>query len=196
MIDQRGRRWLMLGLRRTSYAICLILAHFGTSGCSRDAGGVDEAVIDKPPIVELDPQADRPVTYFPRDTRTRDTEVDRFIDHVLTICEKGDYDGFRQAFGTAYQAPSPEEFARVWHGVEEIRVEVIYEEPADPPRYFVYGHVRFREEDRRGRVDRPFVIMLFREVDRWRLAPAPSEIVARIMAQATQPAGAGRPGPS
>jgi len=169
--------------------IAIIVA--GSTGgckCGRDVI-VEDAMIDDVPLVEEKPDANPPRVNFPRSSQTDDVILNRFIEEVLMACERGDYDKFRQAFGTAYNPTSREDFRLYWENVETITVAGVYpnQQKKDSPEYFLHTVVRLREPDRKGRQTRDAVVVLFKELGEWRLVPATNEIIRRVRAASTQP---------
>ena len=129
-----------------------------------------------------------PVSFAP-ECRQKDATLNKFIQDALTICHRGDYDALRQLFGTAYEPISESDFKRVWRNVADIAVGQVYADQREPPRYYVVlAKVRLREADKEDRRERDIPIMVFQEGGRWRLGSAPSEVIDRMRAAASQPA--------
>lgn len=161
--------------------------------CSRDIEVDEGGGIDKPSISKGNPDAPRPEIEFPDTLRQQDESLNLFIEKALQVCHNGDYDAFRQLFGTSYNPPSDADFQRVWHGVKDIRIERIYRGKGDPPKYYVLAVVNLRKPDSKLREQRTAPLMVFQEQGRWRLGPAPGEVVERIHALETQPAATAEP---
>lgn len=126
---------------------------------------------------------------FPIRWRASDPEVNAFVESVLTIAAKGDYDGFRQLFAMAYTPPSRQEFQRAWESIESIRVAGLYgDRPGEPEKYYLHAVVDRRDPDGKVRLKLDRVVVVFKEANRWRLGPAPSEVIELIVRAATQPA--------
>jgi len=168
-------------------AALVVAGAMGGCRCSGQAG-VDEAKIDEPPLDKVYPNVDRPRAEFPRSCQTDDPTLNKFIGTILAVCERGDYDTFRQSFGTAYDPTEEKDFERFWRNVGEIRVAGIYPGKADPPEYYVHVVVRLREADRKGRQSRDAVVTVFQELGEWRIVPASKEIIQKVLAASTQPA--------
>lgn len=170
------------------WAAAMLAGSMGGCECQRDVAAVDDSAIGVEPITKQEPNAPRPDTHFPRNLQTDDPAFNKFIDHTLSVCEAGDYEGFRQLFGTTYSPTGQADFFRVWHGVQDIQVKAIYPGRPDPKEYFVHAVVRLREPDRRGREKRDAVLWAFLEAGEWRLGPAPKEIVGKVIAASSRPA--------
>ncbi|GEM_PF-782858 len=125
---------------------------------------------------------------FPEQWRASDQEVNAFVESVLTIAAKGDYDGFRQLFAMTHTPPSRQEFQRAWEAIEGIRVSGLYGDSPEPEKYYLHAVVDRRSPDGRGRTKLDRVVMLFKEAGRWRLGPAPGEVVDVIVRAASRPA--------
>lgn len=175
-------------LLRLLWSVGLAGCLVGGCRCSRDVAVDEGPEIDKKPIIEEDPDAPRPQIVFPADVRLEDPTLNAFIERVLQICYAGDYDGFRQLFGTAYQPTTESDFRRVWHGVKRIEVMRIYMGPGKEPRYFVLAKVHLREPDNKGREERDIRVMVFKEGSDWRVGPPPQEAIERLRALESQPA--------
>lgn len=163
---------------------CLV----GGCRCSRDVAVNEGPEIDKKPLIEADPDAPRPQIDFPADVRQEDPTLNAFVDRVLQICYQGDYDAFRQLFGTAYE-PTPEaDFKQVWLGVQSIEVTRIYPGPQKEPHYYVLAKVRLRKADGKGREDRSVPVMVFKEAGQWRVGPPPQGAIEQMRVLESQPA--------
>jgi len=174
-------------IREWPWATVLLAATLTGCECQSDEGLGGGAVIDIEAIVDKDPHAPRPRTDFPKEHQTQDPEVNRFIEHMLEVCERGDYDGFRQLFGTAQTPTGQDDFETVWKNVEKIRVMGLYpDRPDGPESYYAHAVVGLREPDRKGRHQRDVVVQLFSEASEWRMGPASAEIIDRIMSTASQ----------
>lgn len=172
-IRGRGRFKLMIGL------LSVVVGVAGCGGEAEERG----AVIDEDPIVKKDPEAESPLTYFARDRHTEDASVNAFILKALKACEEGSYDDFRQLFGITYTPPSLQEFERVWHNVAEIHVERVFEVPKEAPsekEYYVYGVVLLRRPDPQNRLERLFVLRIYREAEGWYMGQAEGEVGQKI----------------
>jgi hypothetical protein len=169
--------------------MALAAGSIGGCECSRDVAVNPDTQIDLPPIAEEYPEVPRPAVSFPPECRQKDATLNKFIQDALTICHRGDYDAFRQLFGTAYEPTSELDFKDVWSNVADITVCQVHADKRDPPRYYVvFAKVRLRKADKKDRREREIPIMVFQEGGRWRLGPAPSEVIDRMRAAASQPA--------
>lgn len=167
-----------------------VAGSLGGCRCGRDVK-VDEGVqIDRPAITEEEPGADPPKTTFPQRWRQDDATVNRFVQDALRICAHGNYDAFRELFGTDYSPPGERDFTRVWHNVREIRVASLRRDPRreGPGEYYLHFVVRLRQPDRKSRERRDVVVRLFQEAGRWRMGQAPREVVDKVLAASTRPA--------
>lgn len=180
---------------RTQALLRLFLVAFGFAGfpampgCSRDAGVDEGPEINKKPISEEDPEAPRPVVNFPPHLRQQDPTLNAFIEKVLTICSVGDYDAFRQLFGTAYQPTDEKQFRQVWYNVGSVDVMLVQAGRQKEPHYYVLAKVRLRTP-RNGRQERSVPVMVFKEADEWRVGPPPKAAIEELRALETQPASA------
>jgi len=180
---------LVRKLLKVAWTASLAACSIGGCECSRDVAVNEDTQIDLPAIVEENPEAPRPAVSFSPECRQEDPALNKFIQDALTICHRGDYDAFRQLFGTAYEPTSESDFKRVWSNVEDIAVREVRADKRDPPRYYVvFAKVRLRKADKKDRRERDIPIMVFQEGGRWRLGSAPSEVIDRMKAAASQPA--------
>ena len=193
---------------------CLVaLCVAGSSGCKRQGNTDADDQIHQPPITAANPKAESPEVIFPEPFKTDDVTVNEFIRKALETCRTGDYDTFRQLFGVTIQPPSDNQFVHVWQAVKEIRVadKVLSRqelaailaakqgkklptagEPSggrrEPSEYYVHVVVQLRRPDRRERTERQAVVSVFKEDEKWHMAPAASEIQGLILYPNTQPA--------
>jgi len=183
-------------LLRMLWAAALVGFLTGGCRCSRDAAVDDGPEINKKPIIEEEPEAPRPGVLFPSHLRQPDPTLNAFVEQVLTICYQGDYDAFRQLFGTSYQPTGEVEFRRVWHGVRSVEVIRIQAGPQKEPHYYLLAKVQLRAPDRRGRRERSVPVMVYKEGGQWRVGPPPQGVIDELRALETQPASgpATRPG--
>ncbi len=173
-----------------SWAAMLGACVLGGCRCSRDTPAPDGAQIDRPALVEQTPDAPRPAVLFPAKVHEGDASLNEFIGRVLQVCQLGDYDAFRQLFGSMYEPTSFANFRRIWPQVKEIEVQRIHAGPGDPPEvYVVEAQARLRQADRKGREAVNLPIMIFQESGHWRLGPVPRELRDRMGVAATAPDG-------
>ena len=176
--------------RWTGLMMVAAVAIGSTQGCrcGRDVNAVDDAVLDPPPLAEVDQAAPRPAIHFSPHLRSKDASLNQFIEQSLTICSTGDYDGFRSLFGMAYSPTPQDTFERLWHNVQDLTVLGMYQGRVDPPEYYLHVSVRLRQQDRKGREKGEVVVAIFREAGQWRLGPASKEIAAQVLRVSTRPA--------
>jgi len=172
------------------WIMALAACSIGGCECSRDVAVNPDTQIDLPPLAVENPQEPQPTVLFAPECRQEDATINKFIQDALTICHRGDYDAFRQLFGMAYEPTSESDFKRVWSNVAKIVVHRVHaDDKQDSPRYYVvFAKVRLRTADRENRLERDIPILVFQERGQWRLGPAPSEVIDRIRAAASQPA--------
>ncbi|MHC4444786.1 MAG: hypothetical protein ACYTF1_11725 [Planctomycetota bacterium] len=173
---------------RLVFGIFAVAGSMGGCECQRDVLVADGPEIEEPTMVELEPHAQRPMTHFSSDLHTEDVGLNKFVEKALTVCEQGDYDSFRQLFGTAYAPPEKQSFQRVWHNVRDIQVGKLLSARSNAELYYLHAVIRFRETDQKERTNRDLVLTIFKEEGDWRLGTASKEISNRILRiQATQP---------
>lgn len=186
----------MASFRRRGAGLLAILAFLaswtmGGCECSQDVAVSTGPRIDTPTIVEEKPDAPRPAVLFPDSLRAEDATLNRFVEEAMAVCRQGDYDRFRQLFGTAYEPVGLADFRRVWHDVESIEILSLHPAKGEPPRYYViFAKARLRHPDQKGRAERIIPVMVFREGEDWRMGSAPREVVERLRPLATPSASA------
>ncbi len=185
----RDCRWARAGMLLASAVICAS----GGCRCGREPGA-GEAEIDVPDIVAAQPDVDRPRVVFPASLQSDDPSLNEFIRRALGICERGDYDGFRQLFSIRTTPTSQKDFERVWLSVQEITVAGVYAAKGSPDQFFVHAIVRYRKPDRKGRLTRDAALAVFKESGYWRIGPAPTGIIRKMRAAATQVSPGALPG--
>lgn len=155
----------------------LVSCVVGGCRCSRDDPDASDAQIDRQTLVEETPQAPRPHVVFPAGVHEGDASLNEFVKHILDVCQVGDYDAFRQLFGSMYEPTSFANFRRIWPQVKEIEVQRIHAGKGDPPAvYVVEAKAKLRQADRKGREEVNLPIMIFREGEYWRIGPVPREL--------------------
>lgn len=175
-------------LARLSCIVAVVGSSMGGCRCDQSTSTDQGPRIETEKIVEKSPQAPRPEVVFPERWHSTDASVNAFVRQALQVCAEGDYDGFRQLFGTTYTPPDQAEFERVWYAVRQITVAGFYRGQQDPPEYYLHAVVQYRGPDRKGRTRRDAVVAIFQEAGQWRLAPAPTEVVRKVVAASTRPA--------
>ncbi len=183
------------GLIRLCFTAALAACLMGGCRCGRDIAVSDDPEIDKPALITEFPGVPKPETIFPAHLRQEDPSLNKFVEQVLDICARGDYDAYRQLFGTAY-VPTPEtQFRKVWPGVksaEVIRIERGKDHMDQGPRYFVLARVHVQTEAK-GLEARSVPVMVFKEGGEWRVGQAPKKEIDRLRALESQPAAASEP---
>lgn len=185
------RRSLLMEIRRRALLVWLVACVVGgMGGCKCGKSEKKSTSPDLSHQVSGEAEAGtRPLSLdFPERWRAPDKEVNAFVESVLTIAAKGDYDGFRQLFAMTHTPPSRQEFQRAWEAIEGIRVAGLYGDRPEPEKYYLHAVVERRSPDGKGRLKVDRVVMVFREAGRWRLGPAPREAVDMIVRAASQPA--------
>ena len=177
----------MITSRIVRVFLLLLLASGYSGGC--DCGGEEGenaggSIIDDDPLAKENP--DTPRAVFPVDKRTDDASLNDFVGKAMDVCSKGDYDGFRQLFGTAYQPTERRQFKRIWGAVREIRVERVHVGRSDPPEYYVHAEVIWRKPDKHRRLSRSVVIMAYQEGGQWRIGSAPREAVRAMLGEKSE----------
>ena len=184
-------RGLMKIFGAAALSVCLAAGW----GCSRDATVDEGPAIDKKPISTEDPNAPQPDVLFPDALRQSDRTLNEFIVKVLDICKRGDYDAFRQLFGTAYQPTPEDQFKRVWYGVKSVEVTRVEVGPQKEPHYYVLATVRLRKP-RKGQDERSVPVMVFKESGTWRVGPPSQEAIQALRSLESQPATTPASGPT
>jgi hypothetical protein len=157
------------------------------AGCNR-GGAVDDAEIDKQELINEGVAAEPPKIYFPPECQQSDPSLNAFIDSVLDLCRRGDYDKFCNLFGASEVPPTYDDFKRIWQGVREISVRSVHAGRPDKGEYFVHAIVKLRKADGEKRTQREIVVRVFRELEQWRISAAPKEIVRKVLTADSQPA--------
>jgi hypothetical protein len=157
-------------------AAALAVATF--SGCDSQPG--DRRAEQSP---ETPAKAHRPLprVAFPRELRTEFPEISSFLDEFLGTCLVGDYAGYRRLVSRSFRPETRERFDAIYQAVRGVTVESI--EKVDlprlpPPVYLVVSDVELSAERsaRLGESHRRIAILVLKELDRWRMAPAPAAL--------------------
>lgn len=126
------------------------------------------------------PEQRLPTLTFPHEVRAAYPEVSAFLDEFLNTCLVGDYAGYRRLVSRAYTPESRERFDAIYQAIEAVTIESI--EPIEilrvpPPVYRVTSTVELNSQERAQlrETHRKIAILVFREGDNWRMAPAPAE---------------------
>jgi hypothetical protein len=122
-----------------------------------------------------------PTLTFPTRLRTQYPEVGAFLDEFLNTCLVGDYVGYRRLVSRAHTPESRERFAAIYEATQAVTVETI--EPIDvpqvsPPVYRVVATVALspQQQARLRETNRKVAILVFKEGEDWRMAPAPARL--------------------
>jgi hypothetical protein len=159
-----------------------------TGGCSPDEQNEPSAS----PVATL--RATGPIE-FPDGLRVDDPTVNEFILKAIETCVSGDYEAFRLLW-TARQDPlSEQEFKRGWAAVQKVRIDNIrpFRTPEGEIVYAARAHVQLDPAEV-PEPDRDIVLLLVKESEQWRLAPAPPSVREELKkftasAAETQPNG-------
>jgi len=161
----------------------ILLALLLSGGCKR-RGEQAPAVEDGTRRVRLDPTVAKPMLEFPRPVQSEDTSLNKFIEEFYGVCCRGEYDRFRLMMSTRVDPFTPERFKKAMTAVERVRIEAIEELPevADvpPPVYVVRSQVHLRPGEKRGQLERTVTILVFKEADKWVMAPAPKHLLREL----------------
>ncbi len=183
-----GTEMLVGTVIRFLWVFGLAVCTMGGCECSGNRKAEDGPQIDRPDLARQIPGAPRPMVVFPADCRQADATVNKFIEHCLDVCARGDYDAYRQLFGVDYRPTSEADFKKVWQGVKGVTVRKVFPRPKDPlHRWYVLAKVELRNPDSKGRQERDVPLMVFKEGDMWRLGPVPREDIEVMRAVASQP---------
>ena len=128
------------------------------------------------------------VLVFPEELHVADAAVNEFVERAMSVCGRGDYDGFRLLWSVREEPLPRDEFEEGWHAVETIRVRGLQkarlarEDAADAAEadvvYVILAEVQLDPTHRAGKREpkREVVLMLVREDDEWRLAKPPKKM--------------------
>jgi len=178
------------------WVVACIVGSAGGCKCGKSDRKPPSGGSGQQPITQADSGAQPLKLDFPEKWRASDQEVNAFVESVLTIAAKGDYDGFRQLFSMTHTPPSRQEFQRVWEAIEGIRVAGLYGDKPEPEKYYLHAVVDRRGTDGKGQLKLDRVVTVFKEANHWRLGPAPSEAIDLILRAASQPAPRSAPFPA
>ncbi len=175
----RFRRGLSRVAAVAALAAALICA---ASGCRRsDEKGGGKASKDDSPLARIDLPASKPEYEFAEGLRDEYPEIAGFVQQFIETCLAGDYAEYRRLVSRLHDPESRERFAKIFHALKSLRIEVIEEVDIPhiaPPCYAVVSRVEFHPNQkvalRRGE-NRRIAMLVFREDDEWRMIPAPGE---------------------
>ncbi|MCC6418155.1 MAG: hypothetical protein IT429_07870, partial [Gemmataceae bacterium] len=140
----------------------LLVMGLGLMGCKQSDDQPEDIDLNTKPL-GTDPAAERPTIYFPRDSHTEDTSLNKFIEDSLSTAQIGDYDRFRQLFASSATPPEKPNFERIWHGVKSIEVVSVHADREEPPTYYVHIAVTLKQPDAKQRTRLDAVVAVFRE---------------------------------
>lgn len=152
-------------------------------GCDGSASSTSPGRADaKAPSTEAEQRL--PTLTFPVELRTPYPQVSAFLDEFLNTCLAGDYVGYRRLVSRAFKPESRERFEAIYQATESVTVEAI--EPIEIPRlpspaYRVVSTVELdpQQQAKLRETQRKVAILVFKEGDDWRMAPAPAELQPR-----------------
>lgn len=183
--EGRQRRWRAPPslASRAARAALLAAALGACPSCGReDAPRAPRSADSGTPALATQPaRRKRPAYTIPRPLLNEHAEVGRFVIHFLETCYAGDYQGYRNLVGRAFNPESEERFKAIYEAIESVVVDSI--EPVrvpevPPPAYLVISSVTFDPEHKVAlrRPNRKLAMLVFREEDEWRMAPAPPQL--------------------
>ena len=181
----RARRVLALGV---ALAVCLLLP-----ACDRGSNGKSNAAADSQPATA--PAQHAPMLVFPAEVRASNPEIAAFLDEFLSTWLSTDYLAYRRLVSRAHTPESRERFELICQATAAVRVDAIepIESPFYPDRTFrVVFDVELTPEaaERRREVERKIAILVFPELNEWRMAAAPAEYQPeKETPPTTEPAG-------
>lgn len=187
-----SRRNALRGVIGLAWTAVLAAGSIGGCKCGDGASTEGGPAIVTPSLVDEDPKAAERSTDFPEDLHTDDASLNAFVDQALSVCARGDYDGFRQLFAADVQRRTRLEFERVWQAAKEIEVADLVKDPDEALCYHLYAVLHWQEQDRKGRTKRDAVVTISQEGGEWRLRPADSE-VSQVMIARQKSAASTRP---
>ncbi|MFQ5806463.1 MAG: hypothetical protein ACE5I3_08435 [Phycisphaerae bacterium] len=155
----------------------LLLGCDGEASSTAKSGG-------KAPEPSARPQQRLPTYDFAEGLRAAYPDAGAFVEEFLNTCLVGDYAGYRRLVSRAYTPESRERFEAIYQATEAVTVESI--ELIDipripPPVYRVVSSVELnpQQQIRRSETRRKVAIVVFKEGEDWRMAPAPAELQPR-----------------
>lgn len=172
---------LMAPRLRRSLLTCLCTTLLPTLACDGDdapAGGSFQQQERRSAMVT--PPASKPRYEFASGLAEKHADIIAFVRQFLETCLAGDYVGYRDMVSRRRSPETRERFMRTFHAIQHLRIESI--EPISvpdlpPPVYLVTSAVEFRPDAKPAfrETRRAIAILVFRELNEWRMAPAPSE---------------------
>ena len=133
-----------------------------------------------------------PKLTFSTELRALNPDVAVFVDEFLQTCLVGDYLGYRRMVGRAFEPETRERFEGIHHAITGVTVESIEEldlKEIPPPVYLVISTVELdpKQQVKLRESHRKVSILVFKEDDEWKMAPAPSQLQPREEREAKEP---------
>jgi hypothetical protein len=168
--------------RLPSRPVALALSAFllALSGCSREDPADSEPL--EPTRVFVTPPAQPPRYELAADFNNQHPDVLEFVQRFLETCLAGDYSGYRELVSRAVTPLSQDRFVKVYHGIRLVTIESVALLPKSPARsddmYYVITRIAFDPDSKISlrRESERVAILVFREGNDWRMAPAPADL--------------------
>lgn len=165
------------------HALALGLALSPLAACDRDpaSSGASSSHAQERRQEMVAPPASKPRYEFAPGLAEKHADIVGFVRQFLETCLAGDYVGYREMVSRRRSPETRERFSRTFHAIERLRIESIETTQIPdlpPPVYIVTSAVEFRPDSKPAFREsrRAIAILVFRELDEWRMAPAPSEL--------------------
>ncbi len=149
-------------------------------GCDGGSGSTPSGS-EKTTEPPAQPAQQLPVYDIANGLRAEHPEVAAFLDEFLNTCLVGDYAGYRRLVSRAYAPESRERFDAIYQATEAVTIESI--ELIDvpripPPVYLIISAVELdpQQQIKLRETHREIAILVFKEGEAWRMAPAPPEL--------------------
>jgi len=135
----------------------------------------------------------RPELTFPAEMRAAAPEISAFLDRFLDAWLNGNYPAYRRLVSRAHTPENRERFELISAATAAVTVEAVdlIETPRlPPPAYLAVFHVELTPDaaERRGESTRKIAIIVFKELEQWKMAAAPAEYQPKAPAPASAPA--------
>jgi hypothetical protein len=158
------------------------------AGCDREADVAAEQTQRMQGKIDVPGPEQQPEFLFPEHVRSSDATLNKFIEDFARACIAGHYDQYR-LFTSRQVEPVPrEQFEKVYRRVERVevrKVEALVRISGLPyPLWLIITDIHLRETPREP--IRTTMILVFKEQDKWVMAPAP--VALRDAIAATRPA--------
>ncbi len=181
----------VLGLGILSIGVLALSGAF--DGCIERNASAGQTGVNKNMPLPTGPMPDRPELDFPAHVRCDNEAVNQFIEDFYLVCYQAaegrlgeEYEEFRRMMSTRVDPFTPERFKRALRAVETVHIENIEilpeVEDVPPPVYVVKSSIKIREHVRTEEHDRTIVIVVFKELGRWVMAPAPEHLREELYA--------------